>query len=293
MKSSRLAFNLKRLRKEQGISQKYLSEKLNISRQALSYYECGTREPDLSTLINISNYFNCSIDSLFNESDKMSSKEIKNLLEKKSFSKKDLICSLKNKKKSFERSIKEIDFMIDILNNNNYECANELSIIDNINNINNTVDLDFYKKNKIKIFNTSKVKNVYQVPKVGYISAGEPILAEQNIEEYFPLSKDFLNYPYNEYFILQVNGESMNKIYKDKDLILCKICNEIIPNRPLVALVDQECATIKYIEKDTSKNTFSLVPKSTLNNYKTKTYSFNEHTLSILGVAIGVIKQEN
>lgn len=149
MKSSRLAFNLKRLRKEQGISQKYLSEKLNISRQALSYYECGTREPDLSTLINISNYFNCSIDSLFNESDKMSSKEIKNLLEKKSFSKKDLICSLKNKKNHL-KDYKEIDFMIDILNNNNYECANELSIIDNINNINNTVDLEFYKKIKLK-----------------------------------------------------------------------------------------------------------------------------------------------
>ena len=37
---------------------------LNISREALSYYENGKRNPDLNTLIAMSNYFNVSIDYL-------------------------------------------------------------------------------------------------------------------------------------------------------------------------------------------------------------------------------------
>lgn len=57
---------LKRIRKERGYSQLKVALDLNISREALSYYENGKRNPDIQTLRLFSNYFNVSIDYLVN-----------------------------------------------------------------------------------------------------------------------------------------------------------------------------------------------------------------------------------
>ena len=54
------------IRKKKGFSQQKVAMALNISREALSYYENGKRNPDLNTLIAMSNYFNVSIDYLIN-----------------------------------------------------------------------------------------------------------------------------------------------------------------------------------------------------------------------------------
>ena len=48
---------------------------------------------------------------------------------------------------------------------------------------------------------------VIPVPVVGRVTAGEPILAVENIEEYYPLPKDFSSY--QELFMLKVRGDSM------------------------------------------------------------------------------------
>ncbi len=55
---------LKIIRKKKGYSQLKVALDLNISREALSYYENGKRSPDLQTLILLSNYFDVSIDYL-------------------------------------------------------------------------------------------------------------------------------------------------------------------------------------------------------------------------------------
>ena len=52
------------IRKKKGYSQLKVAMDLNISREALSYYENGKRNPDINTLIKLSNYFNVSIDYL-------------------------------------------------------------------------------------------------------------------------------------------------------------------------------------------------------------------------------------
>ena len=52
------------LRKQKGISQEELSEKLNVSRQTLSKWELGTSTPDMEKLIAISDYFEISLDEL-------------------------------------------------------------------------------------------------------------------------------------------------------------------------------------------------------------------------------------
>lgn len=57
---------LKIIRKERGYSQLKVALDLNISREALSYYENGKRNPDIQTLKLFSDYFNVSIDFLIN-----------------------------------------------------------------------------------------------------------------------------------------------------------------------------------------------------------------------------------
>ena len=52
---------LKNIRKHKKLNQQKVAMDLNISREALSYYENGKREPSLSLLIAMSKYFNVSI----------------------------------------------------------------------------------------------------------------------------------------------------------------------------------------------------------------------------------------
>ena len=52
---------LKNIRKNRKLSQQKVAMDLNISREALSYYENGKREPSLALLVTMSQYFNVSI----------------------------------------------------------------------------------------------------------------------------------------------------------------------------------------------------------------------------------------
>lgn len=60
---------LQKIRKEKGLSQLKVALDLNMSREALSYYENGKRNPDIQTLKMFSKYFNVSIDFLINGKD--------------------------------------------------------------------------------------------------------------------------------------------------------------------------------------------------------------------------------
>ena len=55
---------LKTIRKQRKLNQLKVAMDLNISREALSYYENGKREPSLALLVKMSDYFNVSINYL-------------------------------------------------------------------------------------------------------------------------------------------------------------------------------------------------------------------------------------
>ena len=55
---------LKNIRTQRKLNQQKVAMDLNISREALSYYENGKREPSLALLVAMSNYFNVSINYL-------------------------------------------------------------------------------------------------------------------------------------------------------------------------------------------------------------------------------------
>lgn len=60
---------LKKVREENGITQQSLAEKLYVTRQAVSRWECGERYPDLITVKKISEIFNVSVDELLSNGD--------------------------------------------------------------------------------------------------------------------------------------------------------------------------------------------------------------------------------
>ncbi len=93
-------------------------------------------------------------------------------------------------------------------------------------------------------------KELVQVPIIGNITAGSPILAVENIEDTFPIP---LEYVHNDkVFMLKVRGESMiGAGIFDKDLILVRQQNTANNGDIVVALIE-DYATVKtfYKEKD-------------------------------------------
>lgn len=60
------AEKLQKLRKQNGLSQERLAEKLNVSRQAVSKWEMGTI-PDMENMVKLGRYFECSLDYLMKD----------------------------------------------------------------------------------------------------------------------------------------------------------------------------------------------------------------------------------
>ncbi len=87
-----------------------------------------------------------------------------------------------------------------------------------------------------------------QLPVVGQVAAGSPILAEQNIENYFPVPADMV--PSGESFVLKVKGDSMINVgIYSGDQIFVQSCNTAKNGDTVVALID-DSATVKTFYKE-------------------------------------------
>ena len=96
-------------------------------------------------------------------------------------------------------------------------------------------------------FNLTR-REMVNVPIIGRVAAGEPILAVENIENYFPIPAEFM--PNEQTFILQVQGESMvNAGILDGDYILVEQQTTANDGDMVVALVD-DSATVKTFYKE-------------------------------------------
>ena len=86
------------------------------------------------------------------------------------------------------------------------------------------------------------------IPVVGNVAAGQPILAEENVLEYFPVPADLV--PQGESFILNVRGESMiNAGIFNGDRVFVHSCNTAKNGEMVVALID-DSATVKTFYKE-------------------------------------------
>lgn len=96
-------------------------------------------------------------------------------------------------------------------------------------------------------FNLTR-REVVNVPMIGRVAAGQPILAVENIESYFPIPAEFM--PNAESFMLRVQGESMiNAGIFDGDNILVEKCDTAHNGEMVVVLVD-DSATVKTFYKE-------------------------------------------
>ncbi len=96
-------------------------------------------------------------------------------------------------------------------------------------------------------FNLTR-REVVNVPLVGQVAAGEPILAEQNIQDYFPIPVEYM--PNAETFMLKVKGESMiNAGIFSGDTVLVQRQSDARNGDMVVALVD-DSATVKTFYKE-------------------------------------------
>jgi len=86
------------------------------------------------------------------------------------------------------------------------------------------------------------------IPVIGTVAAGMPILAEENIESYFPVPAEYV--PTGEAFALKVKGESMiNAGIHNGDQVFVKACTTAQNGEIIVALVD-DSATVKTFYKE-------------------------------------------
>ncbi|MCG8538362.1 MAG: transcriptional repressor LexA [Clostridia bacterium] len=93
-------------------------------------------------------------------------------------------------------------------------------------------------------------KEIAHIPIIGKVTAGEPILAVENIEETFPVPFDFVES--GTYFMLKIEGESMIEAgILDSDFVLVKQQPIATNGQIVVALID-DSATVKrfFIEDD-------------------------------------------
>lgn len=96
-------------------------------------------------------------------------------------------------------------------------------------------------------FNLSR-REVVNVPLIGRVAAGEPLLAVENIESYFPIPAEYM--PNEESFMLRIKGESMiNAGIFDGDNILVQKQSTASNGDMVVALVE-DSATVKTFYKE-------------------------------------------
>ncbi len=92
-------------------------------------------------------------------------------------------------------------------------------------------------------------REMAEVPLVGSVAAGMPILAEENIEEYFPFPADLL--PNTETFMLKVKGESMINVgIYDGDRVIVESQSTAENSDIVVALLDDSATVKRFFKED-------------------------------------------
>ncbi len=123
-------------------------------------------------------------------------------------------------------------------------------------------------------------RELVNVPLIGTVAAGQPILAEENISDYFPIPADVL--PNADIFMLEVKGDSMiNAGILNGDKVIVRIQNTAENGDKVVALLD-DSATVKTFYKE--KDRFRLQPE---NDSMEPIFS---DSIQILGKVIGIFR---
>lgn len=125
-------------------------------------------------------------------------------------------------------------------------------------------------------------KELVGIPLLGTIAAGQPLFAEEQIEDIYPLPLDFLN-SNSQLFMLRVRGDSMIEAgILSGDLIIVEKTSTV-RNGEIAAVLLDDSATVKYFYKE--PNYYRLEPA---NANMSSIIAFD---LQILGRVIGLLRR--
>lgn len=137
------------------------------------------------------------------------------------------------------------------------------------------------KPRALEIIDNSIKREIINVPIIGKVTAGLPILANENIEDTFPIPLDYISHN-QELFILNISGDSMiNAGIFDGDLAIIEKCKTAKNGDIVVVLIENE-ATIKRFYKE--KNHIRLQPENDNMN------AIIVNDCKILGRLVGVFR---
>ena len=123
-------------------------------------------------------------------------------------------------------------------------------------------------------------REMVNVPLIGRVAAGEPLLAQQNIENYFPIPMEFM--PNNQTFMLTVCGESMiNAGILNGDMVLVEQ-QQTADNGDMVVALVEDGATVKRFFKE--EGVYRLQPENDFMD------PIIVESVEILGKVIGVFR---
>ena len=129
-------------------------------------------------------------------------------------------------------------------------------------------------------FSPNLNREMANLPVVGTVAAGQPLLAEQNIEEYFPVPVELL--PNADVFMLKVKGDSMiNAGIFDGDRIIVEQTHSARNGEIVVALLEDSATVKRFFKED---GHYRLQPENDFMD------PIIVKEVSILGKVIGVIR---
>ncbi len=290
--------NIRKIRLAKGLSMSALARKVSVSVGYLSDIEKGHKNnPSMNFLTKIADALNVPIDYLMRTSvaamieDKVVELDItfKDLAQKANVST-DYIDNLDN---------------INALDENDYERIERIALALNLqpnvlksalakqetpvynNKVSSIPSGDFEPvSSKFKTFKVN-LDAFVNIPIVGSVRAGEPILAQDNIEGYHPTFKGDLCSDM-EYFYLRVQGDSMNLEFNDGSLLLIEKTPWVENGTIAVVLIDGMEATVKKIIQN--QNMVTLIPMSNNPEHAPHMYDVAKDKISIVGKVKQAIK---
>lgn len=207
-----------------------------------------------------------------------------------------------NREERFEELLKKLD---DI--SKNISCCENSKVYDKNDSLhldNNTTSIDYNEEFSDELvpkinFNNSTYIDTTEEETVNVhflntdIAAGEPIgysdidsKSFKKLKVRYPLTKENAD----EFYILTVQGNSMNEIVDDGDDILVR-STKYVENGTIavVNILDERECTLKYYYYDPIKRLITLKPKSYDPNYKDMVFDADEHNIVVQGEYIGSI----
>lgn len=288
---------IKELRTEKGYTQEELAKLLGLnSKSNIANYENGANSPSDKVKMKMCEIFNCSMDYLMGKSNFKTQEEEFSHYEKTLFNSAvlDFAPELLNMGLNKDEVLKISDVLSSETKENilSYLLQLQKKISDKkryqmlinliLEHAKNKLDYDTLKAFK------EKNSNLINVPVLGKIAAGKPILADEYIEGYLPVDPNIYGLTTSdELFYLKVAGQSMNLKVKNGDYALIHKQDYAEDGDIIAAIVNgDDEATLKRYKK-INEQFILLEPMSTDPSIEAITVDLKNTDFKILGKAIG------